>query len=48
MKCKKCKLLNKIFKEIKSNYEYWLYTEVFVYLHDGCDHHNKQRNIKNI
>jgi len=38
LKCKECKLLNKIFKKIKSNYEYWLYTELFVYLHKGADH----------
>lgn len=36
--CKHCEFLNKIFKEIKSNYEYWLYTEIFVYLHGGVDH----------
>ena len=40
MKCKHCEFLNNIFyEEIKSNYEYWLYTEMFVYLHGGCDHY---------
>jgi hypothetical protein len=42
MKCKKCEMLNKIFPEIKNNYEYWLYTELFVYLHNGADHHKKE------
>lgn len=38
MMCKKCKLLNNIFKEINSNYEYWLFTELFVFLHGGKDY----------
>ena len=39
--CKKCKLLNKIFKSINNNYEYWLMTELFVYLHNGKDYCEK-------
>lgn len=36
--CKHCKFLNNTFGEILSNREYWLYTEMFVYLHNGADH----------
>lgn len=36
--CKHCEFLNKIFDKIDSNREYWLYTEMFVYLHGGADH----------
>lgn len=39
--CKQCSFLNNIFSEIKSNYEYWLFTEMFVYLHNGKDYCNK-------
>ena len=40
MKCKACELLDKIYdlKPIQSNYDYWLFTELFVYLHDGKDY----------
>jgi len=37
--CKKCMLLDKIFKNnIKTRYDYWLYTELFVFMHgkDEC------------
>lgn len=41
--CEKCEVLDKIFKDkIKSNYDYWLYTELFVFMHDGCDHHDNK------
>ena len=43
MKCKKCKLLFKLFKHIKNNYEYWLMTELFVYMHKGKDYCNGKR-----
>ncbi len=45
--CKNCKLLFKIFRNIKNNYEYWLMTEVFVYLHAGKDYCNYETNTKN-
>ncbi len=38
MSCKHCYFLNKTFKNWSTNYEYWLYTEMFVYLHDGRDY----------
>ena len=45
MICKKCKLLNKIFNEktMKINYDYWLMTEVFVFLHNGKDFCNERK-----
>ena len=44
-KCKKCKALNKIFnkKTMKTNYDYWLMTEVFVFLHEGKDYCNNRK-----
>jgi hypothetical protein len=36
--CEHCETLAKLFTEIKSNHEYWLYTEMFVRLHGGADH----------
>ena len=36
--CPHCKFLDNTFGEILSNREYWLYTEMFVYLHNGADH----------
>ena len=44
MKCKHCKFINKVFKKWNTNYEYWLYTEMFVYLHDGKDYCNGKEN----
>lgn len=37
-KCKHCKFLHKAFGEPRDNREYWLFTEMFVYLHgkDEC------------
>jgi len=44
MECLKCNLLKKVFKKINNNYEYWLMTELFVYLHNGkCYHENQRR-----
>ena len=45
--CPHCKFISELFKEdqIESNREYWIMTEVFVYLHDGkdyCDYKNKK------
>lgn len=42
MSCKHCEFLEKIMpsEKIENNYMYWLYTELFVYLHGGADHCN--------
>ena len=45
MKCKHCEFLEKTFGKIlkkkdSTNREYWLFTEMFVYLH-GVDYCNK-------
>lgn len=40
-KCEACDIIDKIFyklRPIKSNYDYWLMTELFVYLHNGKCH----------
>jgi hypothetical protein len=42
MKCKHCEFLNTVFREIQNNREYWIYTEMFVYLHGGADHCQSQ------
>lgn len=44
-KCEACEIIDKIFYEIrpiKSNYDYWLMTELFVYLHNNKCHCNKK------
>ena len=39
MKCPHCAFLeNTFYENIQSNYEYWLFTEMFVYLHGEADH----------
>ena len=43
MTCKHCEFLDSIFKPIfecddVTNREYWIFTEMFVYLHDGKDY----------
>ncbi len=40
--CKHCKWLEQLFSDdkIESNREYWIMTEIFVYLHDGKDYCN--------
>lgn len=40
MKCEKCILVELVFPPDKelTPYEYWLLTELFVYLHDGKDY----------
>ena len=43
MKCKHCEFLDTTFHEINNNYEYWLMTEMFVYLHDGKDYCNAHK-----
>lgn len=45
--CKHCAFLESIFKPIsemedKTNREYWIYTEMFVYLHKGKDYCDKE------
>jgi hypothetical protein len=40
--CPHCDFIHKTFKNITTNYEYWLMTEVFVYLHDGKDYCNEK------
>ena len=44
-KCPKCKLLEQVFPvgSMKTNYDYWLMTEVFVFLHDGKDYCDKDK-----
>jgi hypothetical protein len=46
--CPHCKFLDSIFRPIsempdKTNREYWIFTEMFVYLHDGKDYCNYRR-----
>ena len=41
MKCKHCEFLDEIFLPLSAdwdNREYWIFTEMFVYLHDGKDY----------
>lgn len=35
MSCPHCEFINRIFRGDMNGYEYWLMTEVFVYLHGG-------------
>jgi len=43
--CPHCKFIEDTFhEEIKSNYEYWIMTEVFVYLHGGKDYCNDKKS----
>jgi len=47
--CPHCKFLTNVFNEddeIDSNREYWIMTEVFVYLHDGKDYCNYTKEKK--
>ncbi len=45
--CKHCKFLNDMFSddEIKTNREYWMWTEMFVYMHKGRDYCPRNYNI---
>lgn len=51
-KCKHCEFLDNTFGKLinRTNREYWLYTEVFVYLHrsDECKKLNKNDSKKNL
>jgi glutaredoxin len=44
--CKHCAFIKNTFDKIENNYEYWLMTEVFVYLHDGKDYCTYQNSHK--
>lgn len=48
MSCPHCNFMEELFKEddIKNNREYWIMTEVFVYLHDGKDYCDYGRHKK--
>lgn len=50
-KCPHCAFLDYLFEPegIQSNREYWLFTEMYVYLHDGKDYcdFDKKEAIKN-
>lgn len=35
--CPHCKFIQTL-GDCQSNREYWIITEIFVYLHSGCDH----------
>jgi len=36
--CPHCELLKRVFPEDMNNREYWIMTEIFVYLHNGKDY----------
>ena len=41
--CEHCKKLSEIFSgKLKTKYDYWLYTELFVWLHEGKDYCDKR------
>ena len=49
--CPHCKFINSLFFKVETNREYWLYTEIFVYLHDGkdyCNYEETQQVLTNI
>lgn len=46
IKCKHCQFLSDTFGEVQSNREYWLYTEMFVYLHGGADHCDNKNQVE--
>lgn len=43
-KCKHCEFLHKIFGKPRNNRDYWLFTEIFVYLHNGKDYCNNKES----
>ena len=47
MKCPHCKFISETFKDIDNNFEYWLLTEIFVYLHNGKDYCDYEESITN-
>jgi hypothetical protein len=50
-RCPHCKFIKNVFGDkIESNREYWIMTEVFVYLHKGKDFCNgkKEMNTREI
>lgn len=45
MICIKCKLLNELFKSAKqTGRNYWIMTEIFVFLHNGKDYCEMKKN----
>jgi len=46
VKCPNCRFLYNIFNDIKdmTNREYWVFTEMFVYLHYGKDYCDYKEN----
>jgi len=50
MNCPHCKFLEELFRDddIKNNREYWIMTEIFVYLHNGKDYcdYGKKMSLK--
>ncbi|KKM61022.1 hypothetical protein LCGC14_1535880 [marine sediment metagenome] len=44
--CQKCNLLIELFERTpKSNRDYWIMTELFVFLHDGLDVCNERTKM---
>jgi len=52
MTCRKCELLDELFQRTPTtNRDYWVMTELFVYLHDGKDYcygNNGLERTKNV
>ena len=44
--CKHSSILKLFHDNIKTDRDYWLWTELFVYLHDGSDYCNCNKNNK--
>lgn len=42
--CKHSRILKLFHDNIKTDRDYWLWTELFVYLHDGSDYCNCNKN----
>jgi hypothetical protein len=48
--CPHCTFLHTFFSTISdmTNREYWIFTEMFVYLHDGKDYCNRNNSISEV
>ncbi len=46
--CPRCEFINKLFNFDMTNREYWIMTELFVYLHDGNDFCKKETKHENL
>jgi len=47
MSCEKCELLMELYERTpQTNRDYWVMTELFVFLHDGKDHCSVQSSMK--